>query len=243
MAEKKKGGEIPAWMATFADMMALMMTFFVLLYSFSSVDETKYKLIVQSLAKGFGSTRTTMKTPSSAAIGPQSMTPSSFRQQTGAKDQRGANTKDTRKLKKDVENKLATDIAQGSVSVETTGNKVIIRFPEEIAFPPGTDEITDEIMPILQRVAEAISDSPGTIMVSGHTDDRPIKTARIGSNWELSTKRAVSIIHRLEGLGIVEPNRLSATGYGDTQPIAPNDTAENRAKNRRVEIAIIREEG
>ena len=87
-----------------------------------------------------------------------------------------------------------------------------------------------------------IKESPGEIMVSGHTDDRPIKTAQIGSNWELSTKRAVSIIHRLEGLGIVEPNRLSATGYGDTQPIAPNDTPENRAKNRRVEIAIIREE-
>lgn len=239
---KSTGAQVPAWMVTFADLMALMMTFFVLLYSFSSIDENKYKMIVQSMAEGFGAVLSTPNTPSSVSVGPTSLIPSprqtSSRSQSDAQAQQQAQTEE---LMQELEESLQSEIAEGIIAVETTGNTVVIRFPEEIAFPPGSDEISDAIDPILIRVADALKESPGTIMVSGHTDDRPIKSAEFSSNWELSTDRAVSVIHRMQNLTDVDARRLTAVGYGDTRPLAPNDTPDNRARNRRVEIAVVRE--
>ena len=150
---------------------------------------------------------------------------------------------DTRKLRRKIQESLQDEISKGSLAVELSGNNVIIRFPEEIAFPPGSDEISDEILPILRRVAEALAEEPGTIQISGHTDNRPINTGKFKSNWELSTNRAVSVIHMVEQLGILDPSQMTAVGYSDTRPLFPNDTPEGRARNRRVEIAIIRDGG
>lgn len=229
-------------MVTFADLMALMMTFFVLLYSFSSIDENKYRMIVQSMAEGFGAVLSTPNRPSTVSVGPTSLIPSPrqspSRSQSDTQAQQQAQTEE---LREELEQSLKSEIAEGIIAVETTGNTVVIRFPEDIAFPPGSDEISDEIDPILIRVADALKESPGTIMVSGHTDDRPIQSAEFSSNWELSTDRAVSVIHRMQSLTDIEAARLTAVGYGDTRPLAPNDTPENRARNRRVEIAVVRE--
>ena len=244
MAEKGGGGGVPAWMVTFADLMALMMTFFVLLYSFSTIDEKKYRMIASSMAKGFGAVLAAPRSSTTTAIGPPSMMPSPMSQNTRARSPSPRQEMSSRNdaLMQQLQSSMSTEIAEGIIAVETSGNTVVIRFPEEIAFPPGSDTMSDDIMPILERVADALKDAPGTIMVSGHTDNRPINSARFRSNWELSTDRAVSVIQRLESLGSIEANRLTAVGYGDTRPLAPNDTPENRARNRRVEIAIVREE-
>lgn len=245
MADKKAGAGIPAWMATFADLMALMMCFFVLLYSFSYLDEVKYKAVVASMAKGFGSERTPVRAQSSSSIGPPSLVPNTMQTQSrGARpmNQQEAN-EDTRKLRRKIQQDLQNEISQGKLAVEMAGNNVVIRFPEEIAFAPGSDVISPELLPILARVTEALADEDGTIQVSGHTDDRPISTPTIKSNWELSTKRAVAVIHMIEDLGTVDPAQLTAVGYSDTRPIFPNDTPAGRARNRRVEIAVIRDGG
>lgn len=231
-------------MVTFADLMALMMTFFVLLYSFSSLDEQKYKMIAASMSKGFGSVLiTAAKAPKTTAVGPPSMVPSPMNQASRPRNPtpRLEMGRPSDPLVKELQQSLQAEIAEGIITVETTGNSVIIRFPEEIAFPPGSDEISDEIMPILRRVVKSVAESPGTLMVSGHTDDRPIKSKQFGSNWELSTDRAVSVIHRLQQIGGIDPARLTAVGYGDTRPLVPNDSPENRMRNRRVEIAIVRD--
>lgn len=245
MADKNAGAGIPPWMATFADLMALMMCFFVLLYSFSYLDEVKYKAVVASMAKGFGSEVTPVRAQSSSSIGPPSLVPNTMQTQSrGARPmtQQEAN-KDTIELRRKIQQDLQEQISEGKLSVEMAGNNVVIRFPEEIAFPPGSDAISDELLPILARVTEALADEDGTIQVSGHTDDRPISTATIKSNWELSTKRAVAVIHMIEQLGTVDPSQLTAVGYSDTRPIFPNDTVEGRGRNRRVEIAVIRDGG
>lgn len=231
----------PAWMVTFADLMALMMTFFVLLYSFSSIDETKYREIARSMASGFGGVLRTTHTPPSSSIGPTSVIPSPMRRASRGKSSKKASGGGNQELSKKLQESLASEIAEGIIAVETSGNNVVIRFPDEIAFPSGSDEISDAIMPILQRVTTALQDSPGMIMVSGHTDDRPISSAKFDSNWSLSTDRAVTVIQRLEELGTIDSSRISAVGYGDTRPLAPNDSPENRAKNRRVEIAVLEE--
>ena len=229
-------------MTTFADLMALMMTFFVLLYSFSSIDETKYKMIVQSMADGFGAVLATPNTPSSVSIGPTSMMPSPMSRSSRpsmAPTMGGAATSEA--LMADLEQSLEAELAEGVISMETSGNQVVIRFPEEIAFPPGSDSLVDAIDPIIARVSKKLTEAPGTIMVVGHTDTIPIKSAQFGSNWELSTDRAVSVVHRMLEVSDIPANRLQAVGYGDTKPIAPNDTPEDRAKNRRVEIVVVQE--
>lgn len=244
MARKKGGAGIPPWMATFADLMALMMCFFVLLYSFSYVDEVKYKMVVASMAKGFGQTPTATRSQTSSSIGPPSLVPNSMKQSTRARPMnRREATQDTKTLRRKIQEQLHDEIAKGNLSVETAGNNVVIRFPEEIAFPPGSDIISEEILPILRRVTEALGKEPGTIQISGHTDNRPINTGKFKSNWELSTNRAVSIIHLIEDLGTVDSSKLTAVGYADTRPIVPNDTPEGRSRNRRVEITIIRDGG
>ncbi len=242
---KNAGAAVPAWMVTFADLMALMMTFFVLLYSFSSIDEQKYKMIAASMAKGFGSVLVQAKAPKAVAPGPPAMIPSPMNQASRPRTptRRPQVSQQNEELKQQLQQSLKNEIAEGIIAVETTGNTVLIRFPEEIAFPPGSDEISDAINPILERVAEALKDTPGRVMVSGHTDDRPIHSEKFRSNWELSTDRAVEVIHRLQKIGKLDPSRLTAVGYGDTQPLAPNDTPENRARNRRVEIAVVQQDG
>jgi chemotaxis protein MotB len=229
----------PAWMVTFADLMALMMTFFVLLYSFSSIDETKYRAIARSMASGFGGVLRTTNTPSANSAGPTSVIPSPMRRRPRGKATARRQGGSDQELGKKLQESLAGEIAEGIMSVETTGNSVVIRFPDDIAFPSGSDEISDEIMPILKRLTEALQEAPGMIMVSGHTDDRPINSDKFRSNWSLSTDRAVTVIQRLEELGTIDSSRISAVGYGDTRPLAPNDSPDNRAKNRRVEIEII----
>ncbi len=243
MAEKSAGSSVPAWMVTFADLMALMMTFFVLLYSFSSIDETKYKMIAQSMAKGFGGVLAAPRSMTATSIGPTSMMPSRSRQSSSSRNvvSRPSNSGQSKALMQQLQSSMKSEIAEGIIAVETSGNTVVIRFPAEVAFPPGSDAMSEEIKPMLERVVAALKDTPGTIMVSGHTDDRPINSKQFRSNWELSTDRAVSVIQQLEDMGELESNRLTAVGYGDTRPLAPNDTPENRARNRRVEIAVISE--
>ena len=231
----------PAWMTTFADLMALMMTFFVLLYSFSSIDETKYREIARSMASGFGGVLRTTQTPPANTVGPTSMIDPPMRRSKRGKSTSRKKGGAQQDLEKELQKSLASEIAEGIIAVETSGNNVVIRFPDEIAFPSGSDEISDAIMPILERVTNALQEAPGLIMVSGHTDDRPIQSEKFRSNWSLSTDRAVTVIQRLEELGTIDSSRISAVGYGDTRPLAPNDSPENRARNRRVEIAIVQE--
>lgn len=229
-------------MTTFADLMALMMTFFVLLYSFSSIDETKYKMIVQSMADGFGAVLSTPNSPRTVSIGPTSMMPtpmSRSSQPSMAPTMGGA--KASQALMEDLEEVLESELMEGVISMETSGNQVVIRFPQEIAFPAGSDSLTGEIDSIIKRLSNKLADAPGTIMVLGHTDTVPIKSAQFRSNWELSTDRAVSVVQRMLEVSDIKANRLQAVGHGDTRPIASNDTSADRAKNRRVEIVVIQE--
>jgi chemotaxis protein MotB len=248
MAKSESSGA-PAWMATFADLMALMMCFFVLLFSFSQIDESKYRLMVESMAKGFGGQKLQLQAPStpSASLSAPSSINSPFSQfQAPSRSSRSRSrvqtSQSTAATAKQVKTVMKEDIAKGKVTVETTGNTVLIRLPEEVAFPPGSDNVSAQISEIIDRLAPAMRATTGTIMVTGHTDDVPISSAEFESNWELSADRAVAVIHQIVKLTGLDESRFAAVGNGSTRPIAPNDTPENRAKNRRVEISIVEEQ-
>jgi len=133
---------------------------------------------------------------------------------------------------------LGREIKNGSIDVETAGQKIIIRVREKASFGSGRAELKGVFRPILARVSKILKGSEGKIIVAGHTDNVPIYTKRFRSNWELSSARAVSVAHEMMLATNIPSNRFLIQGYADTAPMAKNNTSANRAKNRRVEIIL-----
>ncbi|HXX29465.1 MAG TPA: OmpA family protein [Myxococcaceae bacterium] len=133
---------------------------------------------------------------------------------------------------------LAVDTAAGKVQVAELAGLVSIRLPEKVLFPSGSAKLHKEGLAELKKVADALKKVQDRVFrVGGHTDDIPIKTAAFPSNWELSSARALAVVHFFESQGI-PGNQLAAAGYGKFQPLVPNDSPEHRAQNRRIEIAL-----
>ena len=132
---------------------------------------------------------------------------------------------------------LAKSIGGAEVEVSEVNDGTLILLKSDHLFAPGSARPDAKVQPVIQRVAEALDKLPGAIVVTGHTDDQPIRTARFPSNWELSTERARSVV-ALVAAEVRDPARLRAEGLADSEPLAPNDSAVNRAKNRRVAIIL-----
>ncbi len=137
---------------------------------------------------------------------------------------------------------LAPEIEQGLVSVETLGDKIVLRIKEKGSFPSGSSDLKGGFMPVIAKLRDSLNSIEGKVVVAGHTDNVPIKTARFRSNWELSSSRAVTVVHELLENSSLDQKRFAVEGHGDAHPIVPNDTEENRAINRRVELTIIQGE-
>jgi chemotaxis protein MotB len=127
----------------------------------------------------------------------------------------------------------------GKLQVEIRENRMIVRLGDKILFDPGKTELKPEGKDALKQVAVVLKDLPNrNYQVAGHTDNIPIKSKRFRSNWDLSTARAVEVVDFMMASGL-DAKRLSAAGYADQSPVAPNDTVENKAKNRRIEITLV----
>ncbi|MCM8781831.1 MAG: OmpA family protein [Candidatus Omnitrophica bacterium] len=140
-----------------------------------------------------------------------------------------------------LEKRLKQEIGDKEVRLEMAERGLVITFVAEVLFDSGKAVIRKEAYPILDKVATVIRDKvyDREIGIEGHTDNEPIRYSGWKSNWELSTARATSVLHYLVDNGKLNPKKLSAIGYGEYRPIASNDTAEGKQKNRRVEIVII----
>jgi chemotaxis protein MotB len=133
---------------------------------------------------------------------------------------------------------LAVDTAAGKIQVTELAGLVTVRLPEKVLFPSGSAKLHKDGLVELKKVADVLKGIQGKVFrVGGFTDDVPIKTAQFPSNWELSTARALSVVHYFESTGIPGA-QLAATGFGKFQPTVPNDTPEHRAQNRRIEIGL-----
>lgn len=238
----------PGWIVTFADMMALLLTFFIMLLSFSTMDTQKYKAVVESMEEAFGP---------GVGVDMQGLV-SKMEYMTGGKKEdykkhpNEVKPESEEKLDKEIkqDNKnvnkvigkaksiLKEELKQGEVQIELIGSNIVIRFPERIVFPSGSDELNDSFDSIINKLTKILSDVPGLVTISGHTDNLPIDTFRFRSNWELSASRAVSVLHAILNNSDLDSNLFTVQGHADTQPIKPNTSAANRAENRRVEITI-----
>lgn len=134
---------------------------------------------------------------------------------------------------------LTPEIQQGLVSVETDDNKILLRIKEKGSFPSGSSTMKGGFMPVIDKLKKTLRTIEGQILVAGHTDNVPIKTKRFRSNWELSSSRSVTVVHELLNDSKLNPRRFAVEGHGSALPIVPNNSPENRALNRRVELTIV----
>ncbi len=281
---------LPAYMGTFADLMSLLMCFFVLLLSFSEMDVQKFKQIAGSMAFAFGvqnkiEVKDIPKGTSVIAMefrpGRPEPTPiDTIQQQTidmtqqtiefqagqedssgGVQEQRGEQTggasqntdaqssaasessaqdqQQTNELAKKVAEMMQEQIQDGAIELESLGQQIIIRIKENGSFPSGSTFLQPRFKPIIQQIGAILRDIPGEVTVSGHTDNDQVSDELNSNNWELSSKRAVSVaVELLNGTGM-DKNRLVVVGHADTRPLVDNDTEQNRKRNRRVEISIL----
>ena len=274
-------------MGTFADLMSLLMCFFVLLLSFSEMDAMKFKRLAGSMAQAFGvQNKLDVKDPpKGTSIIAQEFSPGrpdptpineiyqhtddltelslevndskEYDVEAGIEGQEGGAPEkeevvdqeaviekieemiqETQQDAREIAEALQEQIAKGEVEIETQGRQIIVRIRERGSFGSGSAELSGNYLPLLQEMRNVLATKEGSISIQGHTDDIPIKTSRFRSNWELSTSRAVSVAHAIFDGGILNPNRVEVSGFADTKPLASNETAEGRAKNRRVEIVI-----
>jgi chemotaxis protein MotB len=128
----------------------------------------------------------------------------------------------------------------GFATVRVSEQRVRIMLANPVLFDLGESELKPSAIPVLHQVAELLRDIPNAVLVEGHTDDIPITGGKFRSNWELSAARAFSVIRYFIEKEDIAPERLSAVGYGEYRPLYPNDSEDNRAKNRRIEINIVR---
>ncbi len=135
---------------------------------------------------------------------------------------------------------LANEIAEGTVTVETEASKIIVRIREKGSFPSGRATLNPGFFDVIDRISTALGGTPGKLVVAGHTDDVPISNYRYRSNWDLSAARAVTVVHALLQNPDISPENILVEGHADSHPLVPNDSDDNRAKNRRVELILIR---
>ena len=233
MAKKQGGG--PAWLATFADMMSLLMAFFVMLFAMSSVETSKYEALVESLTDALGHGRDLTATQKQYFQQTKTQPTPSDNTGTAAKTA----IEELKPLYDSLIETYASELKKTQVNVKLldNGNKLLITFPSKVAFPPGRASLTPEFIQMLAKLP-SWKNQPVRIKVLGHTDSRPIHNLRFRNNWELSSARAATTITALIRLGKIRPDQAMAVGLADTRPIDPRPTEEAYRKNRRVEILV-----
>jgi len=234
------------WLITYADMITLLMVFFIVLYALSNVDANKFKALADSLSKALGGGGIVLTNAGPDVITGSNASVSGDLGQSSVEKLPTTDQKDLEEtanlaiIKAKVDSYIKAKGLNASVSATLEERGVVISFKDAILFKLGSAELTPKAKTIVKQIGEILLPLPNFIRIEGHTDNLPIKTSKYPSNWELSTARATSVVHELiDGLNF-PPARLSAIGYGEYRPKVPNTSEQNRQKNRRVDIVILK---
>jgi chemotaxis protein MotB len=205
------------WAVTYGDLMNYLMIFFLMLFSFSMTksdksSSRKYEESLVNIQRSFG----------------------------GKADQKQLERAKAQENESKVENNLKQNAALANlVQIQSNERKVKLVLTEGVLFSSGKADLKDPAKKVLAPIAAELKKVPNDIVIEGHTDNVPIKSGRYTSNWELSMARAYSVLQYLQEQGISEKH-LAGLGYGDTRPVADNATADGRARNRRIEISLMK---
>ena len=254
----EEGGGAPEWMATYSDLVTLLLCFFILLFSMATIDAQKYVQVAKALRSSFvkisgGDMLFTNK-------GQQMI---SITNQTNPSDTGDLSTDSEKYVKKAEEMVADSQLQQENQKMEDAANKirdivaekglsdkvnvveekdfVMVRLDSEVFFQSGRADILplgQEILSLITEVLNLLENKD--ILVQGHTDNVPIQTAQFASNWELSTARATNVVRYMVDAYGMDPSRMTATGNGEFRPVGDNDTPAGRQANRRIEIRIMR---
>ncbi|MNX74372.1 Motility protein B [compost metagenome] len=233
------GASSERWLLTYADLITLLLVFFVVLYALSQVDLAKYEKLKESLSKSMGA--------SSALI---DLKGAGHRENTLLDGGKGVlpheevivmpEQLELERLSKDVEQMAAEAGLAEELETTLTPEGLVVSISNAGFFMSGDAGLRPKAVPTLDRIARMLKTSGHTLRIEGHTDNTPISTARYPSNWELSAVRATNLVRFLIERHSYDPRRLSAAGYGEYYPKVPNDTEAHRAQNRRVDIVVLR---
>ncbi|MBX3041851.1 MAG: OmpA family protein [Bdellovibrionaceae bacterium] len=238
-AKKKKHEEHEnheRWLVSYADFITLLFAFFVVMYATSTKNEEKEKTFEESI-------RAEMKLTVVGQGGRgQSAGDSIFGDILNPFDQfpkRGGPAEVKDYLERQIRRRMNDEERKKyGIEVRYDASGARISFAAESFFPSGSPKLKKSAVDALNMVGDILAKSDMRVMVEGHTDDTPVKTAEIASNWELASLRATSVVRYLINHQAVDPARLAAISYADQRPLVPNTTAENKAKNRRIDLLV-----
>jgi chemotaxis protein MotB len=267
--EEEQGPKgLPGWMATFADMMALLMCFFVLLLAYSDMDVQKFKRIAGAMKEAFGvqneiqieeppkGTDAVLRdfspgTPESTPIKQiEQATVDSSKQfllrddfeklmiQALEDKQKELESK-TRTLMSQLREKLKEELNEGVLELENKGQQIIFRIREHGSFSSASAFLQPQFKPVVLKITRLVNDIPGQILVTGHTDNQPVVADLFQNNWDLSSRRAVAVAAQMLRISTFDSSRMTVTGHASNKPLQQGDSAAARQANRRVEIVVI----
>lgn len=237
------------WLITYSDLITLLLIFFIIMYAMSKVDQSKYEVLAQSLKFEFKKADTLMPngTGVMGANNPSKGGDIEQNVQQAMKEMKEKEEWEKReKQLEDLLQKIQTYIAQNNlqtqVSVADTPRGVAVTLNDLFLFDLGKADLKAAAYPILNQLASLFPTLEATISIEGHTDDIPLSTGSVyKDNWGLSQARSLSVLRYFIYNSKLDEKRFISTSYADTRPVAENNSAENRAKNRRVEIVVLRE--
>jgi chemotaxis protein MotB len=209
-------------MITYGDIMTLLLTFFVLLISYSTIQEEEFKRSLASFQAALG-------------MMPYERSVIQFERAPSIKFMP---TIPPREIIRRLRNSIYSGGLKGQMKVSRDREGIRITIKSPVLFDSGKADLRTNASPVLEELVAILADSPNVVVVEGHTDNVPIHNERFPSNWELSTARAISVARFLFENGGFDPARFTVAGYGEHHPVRSNDTPEGRQENRRVEILL-----
>lgn len=255
--KKKVDKGSPKWMVTFADMMTLLLVFFILLFSMSQIDLVKFEAVAESFRNRmvFDSFPSTLKMDNPTENsehrveneGSDDYKNNLSDSETDIPDNNEQTNSDLLDDSQDTLDELLAEIEaflkennlQNAITANRTEQGVVLVLQEQVLFDSAQAEIKSSGKPFLDKVGLLLKNIPNNVRVEGHTDNRPIATLQYPSNWELSGARASSVIRNIIASNELTESRFMAVGFGDTKPIVENNSEANWSRNRRVEIVIL----
>ncbi|MFW5427010.1 MAG: flagellar motor protein MotD [Methylophagaceae bacterium] len=229
------------WLVSYADFITLLFAFFVVMYSISSVNMSKYRVLSDTLESVFASPGSTdpIQLEEHDTTAPPTVAPINLIELPPSPppvSDKIIRTIDD--LSQQFNSTFAEKIKSKDISIKQGNNWLELEIKSSALFYSGESRLERTAIPILAKAAEILKTSSNPVQVEGFTDNQPISTPRFPSNWELSAARAASVVHLLNRYG-VSPTRMSAIGYGEFKPIADNVTDEGRQKNRRIVLVVL----
>jgi chemotaxis protein MotB len=225
------------WLISYADFITLLFAFFVVMFASSQTDKTKAKAVSESVAQAFDGGSTMQK------IAKLVRAQASANSMSGAADaDRSAATKnDLLQSSEALVKALQPEIESGKIKIALEPRGLVISLQQAAFFPSGGETLLTDALPSMEKIAAILSKLPNQIRLEGHTDSMPIRNERFRNNWELSAARGIAVLQWLETHYNFPASKLAVIAYADTVPKVGNDTEEDRALNRRVDVTVLNE--